>query len=66
MEWVDVHDEAERSEHAVSHSFEKRLVKVLGHKGTCPHGNSLDVMSPEQRRKKGQRLLSEAQAGSNT
>jgi DtxR family transcriptional regulator, Mn-dependent transcriptional regulator len=64
MEWVDVHDEAERLEHAVSPSFEKRLVKVLGHKGTCPHGNGLPVMSPEQRRKKGQRLLSEAEAGS--
>jgi DtxR family Mn-dependent transcriptional regulator len=64
MEWVDVHDEAERLEHAVSPSFEKRLVKVLGHKGTCPHGNGLAVMSPEQRRKKGQRLLSEAEAGS--
>jgi DtxR family Mn-dependent transcriptional regulator len=61
MEWVvDVHDEAERLEHAVSPSFEKRLVNVLGHKGTCPHGNGLAVMSPEQRRKKGQRLLSEA------
>ena len=43
MEWVDVHDEAERLEHVVSPAFEKRLVKVLGHKGTCPHGNGLAV-----------------------
>src|SRR6202021_395582 len=64
MEWVDVHDEAERLEHAVSSAVEGRLDKVLGHKGTCPHGNALAVMSPEQRRKKGQRLLSEAEAGS--
>jgi DtxR family Mn-dependent transcriptional regulator len=64
MEWVEVHDEAERLEHAVSPAFEKKLVKILGHKETCPHGNGLTVLSPEQRRKKGQRLLSETEAGS--
>jgi DtxR family Mn-dependent transcriptional regulator len=63
MEWVEVHEEAERLEHAVSQAFEKKLVKVLGHKETCPHGNGLAVMNPEQRRRKGQRLLSEAEAG---
>src|ERR1700720_2708148 len=52
MEWFEVHDEAERLEHAVSSAFEERLVKVLGHKGTCPQGNGLAVMSPAQRRKK--------------
>ena len=65
MEWVEVHDEAERLEHAVSPAFEKKLVKMLGHKETCPHGNGLAVMNPEQRRKKGQLLLSEAEAGSS-
>jgi len=64
MSWVEVHDEAERLEHAVSPAFEKRLVKMLGHRGICPHGNGLAVMNPEQRRKKGQRLLSEAEWGS--
>jgi DtxR family transcriptional regulator, Mn-dependent transcriptional regulator len=64
MEWVEIHEEAERLEHAVSPAFEKKLVKLLGHKETCPHGNGLAVMSPEQRRKKGQRLLSEAEPGS--
>jgi DtxR family Mn-dependent transcriptional regulator len=64
MGWFEVHDEAERLEHAVSPAFEKRLVKMLGHRETCPHGNGLAVMSPEQRRKKGQRLLSEAEMGS--
>jgi DtxR family Mn-dependent transcriptional regulator len=64
MGWVEVHDEAERLEHAVSPAFEKKLVKMLGQIETCPHGNSLAVMNPEQRRKKGQRLLSEAEAGS--
>jgi DtxR family transcriptional regulator, iron-dependent repressor len=64
MGWFEVHDEAERLEHAVSPAFEKKLVKMLGNRETCPHGNGLAVMSPEQRRKKGQRLLSETQAGS--
>jgi DtxR family Mn-dependent transcriptional regulator len=64
MRWFEVHDEAERLEHAVSPAFEKKLVKMLGHRETCPHGNGLGVMNPEQRRKKGQRLLSEAQVGS--
>ena len=64
MGWVEVHDEAERLEHAVSPAFEKKLVKRLGYKEACPHGNSLAVTNPEQRRKKGQRLLSEAEAGS--
>jgi len=63
MEWFEVHDEAELLEHAVSPAFEKKLVKMLGHRETCPHGNGLAIMSPEQRRKKGQRLLSEAEAG---
>jgi DtxR family transcriptional regulator, Mn-dependent transcriptional regulator len=63
MGWFEVHEEAERLEHAVSPAFEKKLVAMLGQKETCPHGNGLAVMSPKQRRKKGQRLLSEAEAG---
>jgi DtxR family transcriptional regulator, Mn-dependent transcriptional regulator len=65
MGWVEVHDEAERLEHAVSPAFEKKLVKMLGHREICPHGNSLAVTNPEQRRKRGQRLLSEAEVGSS-
>jgi DtxR family Mn-dependent transcriptional regulator len=63
MGWFEVHDEAERLEHAVSPAFEKKLVEMLGRKETCPHGNGLAVMNPKQRRKKGQCLLSEAEAG---
>jgi DtxR family Mn-dependent transcriptional regulator len=63
MGWYEVHEEAEQLEHAVSPAFEKKLVAMLGQKATCPHGNGLAVMSPKQRRRKGQRLLSEAQAG---
>lgn len=64
MPWYEVHDEAERLEHAVSPAFEKRLVEKLGHKETCPHGNDLMLQSPAERRKRGLRLLSEAEAGS--
>jgi DtxR family transcriptional regulator, Mn-dependent transcriptional regulator len=64
MAWYEVHDEAERLEHAVSPAFEKRLVEQLGHKETCPHGNGLALRSPAERRKKGLRLLTEAEPGS--
>ena len=64
MEWFEVHDEAELLEHAVSPAFEKKLVKMLGHGGICPHGNALAIMNTEQRRKKGQCLLGEAETGS--
>jgi DtxR family Mn-dependent transcriptional regulator len=63
MAWYEIHDEAERLEHAVSPAFEKKLVERLGHKDTCPHGNGLALRSPAARRKRGMRLLSEAEAG---
>jgi DtxR family Mn-dependent transcriptional regulator len=64
MPWYQIHEEAERLEHAVSPSFEKKLVEKLGDNDICPHGNSLALKSPADRRKKGQRLLSEAEGGS--
>jgi DtxR family Mn-dependent transcriptional regulator len=64
MPWYEVHEEAERLEHAVSPAFEKKLVEKLGDKDICPHGNSLALKSPAQRRAKGLCLLSEAKAGS--
>ena len=63
MEWYEVHDEAERLEHAVSPAFEKKLVEKLGHRDVCPHGNGLAVRSPSERRKRGQTLLTEVQPG---
>jgi DtxR family Mn-dependent transcriptional regulator len=64
MPWYEVHDEAERLEHAVSPAFEKKLADKLGHKDLCPHGNGLTMRSPAERRKRGLRLLSEAEIGS--
>jgi len=63
MPWYAVHEEAERLEHAVSPAFEKKLVEKLGEKDTCPHGNSLALRTPAERRKKGLCLLSEAPEG---
>jgi DtxR family Mn-dependent transcriptional regulator len=63
MAWYEVHDEAERLEHAVSPAFEKKLVEKLGKKDICPHGNGLALRSPAERRKKGHVLLSDAMAG---
>ena len=63
MPWYEVHAEAERLEHAVSSAFEKKLVETLGENDVCPHGNSLALRSPSERRKKGQCLLSEAEEG---
>jgi DtxR family Mn-dependent transcriptional regulator len=65
MPWYEVHDEAERLEHAVSPAFEKKLADKLGHKDLCPHGNGLTMRSPAERRKKGLRLLTEAEVGSS-
>ncbi|MGH9521363.1 MAG: metal-dependent transcriptional regulator [Terriglobales bacterium] len=63
MHWTRVHEEAERLEHAVSDDFEARLLKKLGKGGVCPHGNSMVPESPAARRRRGQLLLSEAEAG---
>ena len=60
MPWFEVHDEAERLEHAVSPAFEARLLEKLGSRGTCPHGNRVLPESPQQRAKRGLVLLCEA------
>jgi DtxR family Mn-dependent transcriptional regulator len=63
MPWYEIHDEAERLEHAVSPAFEQKLIEKLGHKDNCPHGNGLIMRSPAERRKRGQTLLSEIEPG---
>jgi DtxR family Mn-dependent transcriptional regulator len=63
MEWYRVHDEAERLEHAVSAEFEAKLAQKLGPAGTCPHGNPVVPERAEARRRRGLRLLAEADPG---
>jgi DtxR family transcriptional regulator, Mn-dependent transcriptional regulator len=61
MEWYKVHDEAEQLEHAVSADFERRLVEKLGDEDhACPHGNRLNLDTPEERRRRGWSRLDEA------
>jgi DtxR family transcriptional regulator, Mn-dependent transcriptional regulator len=62
MEWYQVHEEAERLEHAVSPAFEAKLLERLG-AGTCPHGNAVLPEAPAERKKRGELPLSEAAEG---
>jgi DtxR family transcriptional regulator, iron-dependent repressor len=63
MEWHEVHEEAERLEHAVSPSFEAKLREKLGESGACPHGNAVLPERPAERKRRGETPLSEAAEG---
>jgi DtxR family Mn-dependent transcriptional regulator len=63
MEWHEIHEEAERLEHAVSPAFEAKLREKLGEGGACPHGNSVLPVDPEKRKRRGETQLSEAAEG---
>jgi DtxR family transcriptional regulator, Mn-dependent transcriptional regulator len=63
MEWYEIHEEAERLEHAVSPAFEAKLKERLGETGACPHGNAVLPESPTERKQRGELPLSEAPAG---
>ena len=41
LPWDKAHVEACRWEHVISDEVEERLVEVLGHPTTCPHGNPI-------------------------
>jgi DtxR family Mn-dependent transcriptional regulator len=63
MEWHEIHEEAERLEHAVSPAFETKLREKLGEGGACPHGNQVLPERPAERKQRGEMPLSEAQEG---
>jgi DtxR family Mn-dependent transcriptional regulator len=63
MEWHEIHEEAERLEHAVSPAFEAKLKERLGEGGACPHGNAVLPENPAERKRRGEVPLSEAAAG---
>ncbi len=51
MSWDEVQPEACRLEHAISARVEERLVEVLGHPTTCPHGHPIppsDLSEPQR------------------
>jgi DtxR family transcriptional regulator, iron-dependent repressor len=41
LPWEKAHVEAGRWEHVMSDEVESRLVEILGHPTTCPHGNPI-------------------------
>jgi len=63
MEWHEIHEEAERLEHAVSPAFEAKLREKLGAAGACPHGNAVLPESPLERKRRGETPLAEAAEG---
>ena len=63
MEWYEIHEEAERLEHAVSPAFEAKLRETLGEGGSCPHGNAVLPVNPAERKRRGEVPLSEAAEG---
>jgi DtxR family Mn-dependent transcriptional regulator len=63
MEWYEIHEEAERLEHAVTPAFEAKLKERLGESGACPHGNAVLPESPSERKRRGEVPLSEAAEG---
>ncbi len=63
MEWHEIHEEAERLEHAVSPAFEAKLKEKLGEGGACPHGNAVLPERPAERKRRGELQLSEAAEG---
>jgi DtxR family transcriptional regulator, Mn-dependent transcriptional regulator len=50
--WSEVHEEAERLEHAVSDAFTERLAELLGHPERDPHGDLIPAadgtLAPEE------------------
>ncbi len=42
--WEDVHEEAEKLEHAVSDRFTERLAELLGHPDHDPHGDPIPAV----------------------
>ena len=41
--WDEVHEEAERLEHAMSPSLEEGMLKAIGDAKTCPHGHPIEA-----------------------
>src|ERR1700742_3654857 len=46
--WDDVHEEAERLEHAMSPVLEARMLGAIGDAKTCPHGHPITGVTPNR------------------
>jgi DtxR family Mn-dependent transcriptional regulator len=47
LEWHEAHEEAHRIEHTISPRVEGRILAVLNHPTTCPHGNPIPGYAQE-------------------
>ncbi len=65
-DWDEVHDEAERLEHAVSDTMIDRIDRLLGHPAADPHGDPIPAADGTVTRPAGTVNLSEAGAGAFT
>jgi DtxR family transcriptional regulator, Mn-dependent transcriptional regulator len=61
--WDEVHEEAERLEHAVSDGFTERLAGLLGHPERDPHGDLIPTADGTLAPEEGTVPLSEAAPG---
>lgn len=61
LPWADAHEEAHLIEHTITPRVEARIMEVLGHPTTCPHGNPMPGLELAMRPTT--RPLSTAQAG---
>ena len=50
LPWSKAHNEACRWEHVISDEVEERLVELLNHPTTCPHGNPIPGTTPSSTR----------------
>ena len=53
--WDEVHEEAERLEHAMSPVLEARMLAAIGDAKTCPHGHPIQPGERDLRRAAGRR-----------
>ena len=58
--WDDVHEEAERLEHAMSPKLEERMLAAIGDAKTCPHGHPIQPGRPDRGRAAGRRRAGRA------
>ena len=58
--WDEVHEEAERLEHAMSPVLEERMLAAIGDAKTCPHGHPIVL----EERERGS-LLADCEVGAN-
>jgi DtxR family Mn-dependent transcriptional regulator len=63
LPWHKAHVEACRWEHVISDEVEHRLVEVLDHPSTCPHGNPIPGAGAAAPRQRDLRMLADTAPG---